>query len=71
MLNERADRPGCEPIGLNPAQAAAALSISKRTLSTLVANRDSGIPFVKLGKRLIFPRDRLQAWLESLIEHPR
>ena len=59
------------PIGLSPAQAAAVLSISKRTLSALMANRDSGIPFVRLGGRIIFPRDRLQAWLEAQIVRPR
>ena len=59
------------PIGLSPRDAAAALSISRRMLSTLMANRDSGLPFVRLGGRIIFPRDRLQAWLEAQIVRPR
>ncbi len=71
MNDERPNRPACEPIGLNPVQAARALSISRRTLSALVANRDSGIPVVRLGKRVVFPRARLQEWLESRIERPR
>lgn len=73
MLADRpdADRPTCEPIALRPEAAARALGISRRTLVTLTADRDSGIPHARLGKCVLYPRAALERWIEGRIVKPR
>lgn len=59
------------PIALRPREAAAALGVSRRTLSTLTADRESGIPHVRLGGCLLYPSRELQDWLASRVKRPR
>jgi excisionase family DNA binding protein len=62
-----ADVGGIPKINLNRREAATALGISPRKLDEMVANRNSGIPHLRLGRKVLFPVTPLQAWAESLI----
>ena len=67
-LTRRESRSLGEPLAYRPSEAAEALGISKRLLSQLVADRDSGIPHCRIGRCLLFPREALNRWLEGRIE---
>ena len=54
-------------LGLNRKEAAVSISISARKLDELVADRTSGIPFMRVGNRLIFPTHALKEWLSDRI----
>ncbi len=41
------------------------LRISKRTLDNLMRKRD--IPFIKIGKKVLFRKADIDAWLESKV----
>ena len=56
---------------LNSTEAAAALGISKRKLSELVANRASGIPVWRSGRKLGFPIEPLRRWVAICAEKGR
>ena len=61
MKSDATVSPPC--IGLRAPEAAAALGISPRKLSSLTADRASGIPFAKLGGVVVYPVRELQDWL--------
>jgi|GEM_PF-4847210 len=48
-------------------QAAEALGISVRKLDELTADRDSGLPVARIGRKVLFPVDRLTAWFHNRI----
>jgi len=50
-------------LALSPKEAARALGIGERLLWSITADRDSGIPHLRLGRRLIYPTRELQDWL--------
>ena len=55
-----------EPIprlSFRPAEAAKSMGISGRLLSTLIADRSSGIPVVRLGRAVLLPIAELKLWL--------
>ncbi len=60
----RPEAPAVPRLALNSAEAATALSISEPTL------RGLDLPRVKIGSRLLFPVNALQAWLDSRAERP-
>ena len=56
-----------ETLMLRPREAAQLLGVSERKLWSLTKDRTSGIPCVKLGASVRYPRRQLEAWIESLI----
>ena len=62
-----ATTPAVTPIAYNRHQAAAALAISPRKLDELAANTDSGLPLVRVGRKVLFPVEQLQAWFTERI----
>ena len=59
---EAAPRP-VPVLGLRPREAATAIGISERKLHELTADRDSGIPVVRLGGCVLYPAAELSSWL--------
>ena len=55
------------PLALRPAEAAKALSISRRKLWELTSDRTSGIPHIRCGKVVLYPVRELQDWLASRV----
>ena len=62
-MNPSNDGDHCEPLALGMAQAARMLGISERTLFTLV--RSGGMPHIRIGRRVLFRRASLDAWLHA------
>ena len=52
---------------LNIPEAALFLGVPEGTFRKLVARRYRRIPFTKMGKRIIFKRDLLEAWAENMM----
>lgn len=48
---------------MNPEQAAEFLSVPKRTL--MDSYKRWGVPYVKIGKHIRFPTDRLTKWVDG------
>jgi len=67
-----ADRPAppppTAPLALKPAEAARSLGIGERKLWELTADRASGIPHVRLGRRIVYPTRELADWLAARLE---
>lgn len=55
-----------EKIAFNASEAAVALGISRPTLYQLCRRED--FPVARVGGRLLFPREKLQEWLEKQAE---
>ena len=55
--------PGMEKDLMTKAEMLEYLRISKGTLDKLM--REKGIPFLKLGKRVLFKKSDIDKWLES------
>ena len=51
------------PIMLSVPQLASALGISRSSAYTLV--RSDGFPALKIGSRLVIPKDKLQVWINE------
>ena len=51
------------PVVINVRELAAVLGISKSAAYTLTHIKD--FPVIRLGKRIVIPRDRLKAWLDA------
>ena len=62
------DPPGCHKLALNAREAAATLGVSPRTLWSLTADQTSGIPHARIGRRVVYPRAALAAWLAARTE---
>ncbi len=54
------------PLALSAREAAKTLSISERLLWT--KTQAGEIPCVKIGRRVVYPRHLLRAWLEKMTE---
>ncbi|MCY2991627.1 MAG: helix-turn-helix domain-containing protein [Planctomycetota bacterium] len=50
-------------IGLTREETADAIGVSARTIDTLIADRTSGFPVVRIGARVIIPIRELADWL--------
>jgi excisionase family DNA binding protein len=50
---------------LTPDQVAAALGLSHRTLAAWRSNRRNPLPYVKVGSRVRYRRQDVDAWLKS------
>ena len=68
MTHTTEQRAIAPPLALGRADAADALGISVRKLDELVADRSSGIPFAKIGARVLFPVAELRAWLAEQVQ---
>lgn len=55
-------------LALRPAQAAEALGICERTLYEWVRDPDLRLPHIRQGRMILFPVDRLRAWLADRAE---
>ena len=64
--NKRTDQ--IPRLALRASEAARALGVSERKLWQIVANDESGIPIVRLGKTVLFPIAPLEAWLANRSE---
>jgi excisionase family DNA binding protein len=62
LLTE-AKEPETPCLALSPNAAAAACSISLRTISAWLKNE--GLPHVRLNRRILIPVDGLRRWLEQ------
>ncbi|MEN1679515.1 MAG: helix-turn-helix domain-containing protein [Planctomycetota bacterium] len=60
------DGPAIEPLALSARDAAAALSISERTLKELTYAGE--MPHVRLGRRVLYPVHLLREWLTGQAE---
>jgi hypothetical protein len=58
----RPEAPAVPRLALNSSEAATALSVSEPTL------RGLNLPRVKIGSRVLYPINGLQAWLDSQAE---
>jgi excisionase family DNA binding protein len=56
--------PAPSPMPLTPRAAAAALSVSQRTLWGMTAPRVP-IPVVRIGRAVRYPADALKAWIAA------
>lgn len=64
--------PGDGPrLALAPKDAAKAIGIGQRKLWELTADRTSGIPHIRLGRRIVYPVRELTEWLAQRIERAR
>lgn len=54
------------PLTLNAGEVAEVLGISRANAYSLMHN--SGFPTLKIGKRLMVPRDRLTEWIDKQIK---
>lgn len=52
-----------QPLALKPRDAAKVIGISERKLWEITADRTSGIPFIKMGTRTLYPVKELREWL--------
>src|SRR5215472_14819535 len=56
--------PGLRDTLLSPEELAQGLELSKTTLATWRCKR-VGPPFVKIGRKIWYPKDRVLAWMEA------
>jgi excisionase family DNA binding protein len=63
MYNLERDGETQTPLLLSLKQAAQALSLSERTVWTMVQTGD--LPHLRVGRRLLFSRAALEAWIEK------
>jgi len=64
MNDTRAQTPA--PLALRPREMAKALGVSERTLWELTNRRE--IPFVKIGRCVVYPTDLAREWLAANAE---
>jgi excisionase family DNA binding protein len=62
MYNYERGREAQPPLLMSLKEAAQALSLSERTIWTLVHTGE--LPHVRVGRRLLFSRAALQSWIE-------
>ena len=62
---EASQPPSMPPLSLRPDDAAKALGVSRRTLDSLIADRSSGLPIVRVGRAVLIPVDGLRRWLDE------
>ena len=51
-----------------PAEAARSMGISKRALDTLILDKTSGIPIVRIGRSVLHPVRELREWLTGRVK---
>lgn len=53
------------PLTLNAKEISALLGLSKSNTYKLLGSSDLDFPVLKIGKRLIVPRDKLMIWINN------
>ncbi len=59
------EHPEIPRLGLRPEEAAMAIGISKSKFDELLADRTSGLPVIRVGRRVVVHARLLDAWLED------
>ncbi len=67
MTTAPSDPDHVERLALTVEQAARAIGVSPRKFRELLLNKDAGIPVVRLGRRLVVPKNALQEWLANSV----
>ena len=49
-------------------QAADYLNVGLTLLDRIIHRRDNPIPHIRVGKRVVIPRDALEAWISAEVE---
>ena len=57
--------PTVQRLALTREEAAHAMGISRRKLDQLIADDTSGLPFVRIGSKPVFPIHELKTWLTA------
>lgn len=55
-------------LGYSRVETAAILSVSVRTIDNLIADKTSGFPIRRIGRKVVIPRRELELWLEQQTE---
>jgi excisionase family DNA binding protein len=58
-------------LSLSRAETARALGVSVRVIDQLLADKTSGFPFARIGKRIVIPTRELEDWLRDRLENGR
>ena len=64
------DRPSVEPVprtSLTRIEVAESMGGGIRTIDSLIADRSSGFPILRIGSRVLIPTDALKAWLAGQV----
>ncbi len=65
MRTEAQSNEQIKRLALSPTEAAESLGLSPRKLNEIIASRDSGIPTVRVGRRVLLPVRELEDWLTN------
>ncbi|MEM6945294.1 MAG: helix-turn-helix domain-containing protein [Pseudomonadota bacterium] len=57
-----------DKLGYSRVEAAALLSVSVRTVDHLIADKASGFPLRRIGRKVVIPRRELERWLDRQTE---
>lgn len=57
-----------ERLGYSRVEAAEILSVSVRTVDNLIADKSSGFPIRRIGRKVVIPRRELELWLDEQTE---
>ncbi|MEM9109390.1 MAG: helix-turn-helix domain-containing protein [Planctomycetota bacterium] len=57
-----------ERLGYSRVEAAEILSVSVRTIDNLIADKNSGFPIRRIGRKVVIPRRELELWLDEQTE---
>lgn len=69
MVSYRMDRSGVGArLALTRDEAAASLGVSLRTIDGLIADRESGFPISRIGRKVLIPVEALESWLASRVD---
>lgn len=52
-------------LALTRVEAAKAMGISARSVDSLIADRTSGFPVARVGRKVLIPTDELRQWLSN------
>ncbi len=55
-------------LGLSRVEAAEVLSVSVRTIDNLIADKASGFPIRRIGRKVVIPWLALERWLDQQVD---
>jgi excisionase family DNA binding protein len=56
-------------VSLTRAECARAMGVSVRVIDQLLADRSSGFPRVRVGRKVLIPLSELESWLRGRLEN--
>ncbi|MEM7625889.1 MAG: helix-turn-helix domain-containing protein [Planctomycetota bacterium] len=68
QINNSQLAPSPDKLGYSRVEAAALLSVSVRTVDNLIADKTSGFPIRRIGRKVVIPRRDLEIWLDRQTE---